>query len=86
MPSLLFLLVLAANSDVRPATQAEFREQARLCGVPLEPEPRAEEGAAVWLSDNGRELYLRDNRPKPHVKCMYDWGVKRGLLVIRWRT
>ena len=83
---MLVALLLLAVSEVRSATQEELLEQARTCGVSMEYEPRADEGYAARLSNDGKVLYIRDSRSKEQVACMIDWATKRHMMVFRLRT
>ena len=83
MLTALFLLVAA---DPQPVTQAEFREQAKRCGVSLEYRRGVEEGSDAWVSGDGKEFHIRDNRPKEQVRCMLDWASKHHLMIILVRT
>ena len=79
------LLSLAAV-ELQSVTQDEFRAQAERCGVSLEYRRGVEEGHDAWVSEDGKILYIRDNRPKAQVKCMNDWGTRRGLMIVLQRT
>ena len=83
---MLISLFLLAAADLQPVTQAEFRAQAKRCGVSLEYRRGVEEGYGAWVSGDGKEFYIRDNRPKDPVKCMIDWASRHHLMIILVRT
>ena len=69
-----------AVASVQPATQAEFRQQARVCKVSAEF--RADRAFEARLSADGKELLLRDNLSNGRqLQCMSDWANKRHLAV-----
>jgi hypothetical protein len=73
-------LLLLAAADVRPSTQVQFREQARVCGVSVKYD--AHEGYEARLSADGKELTIRDKLPNGRqIKCMMDWANKRHLTI-----
>ena len=69
-----------AVASAQSATQAEFREQARVCGVSAKF--RAGQTVEARLSTDGKELSLRDTRSNGRqLQCMLDWAKKRHLVV-----
>jgi hypothetical protein len=82
---MLGVLVLLAASGIQPATQAQFWEQARTCGVSLKY--RVDHMYDAQLSADGRELTVRDNLSNGRrVKCMIDWATKHHLNVSIWQS
>jgi hypothetical protein len=73
-------LLLLAASAVQPATQAQFRKEAHVCGVSLKY--RAGEGYEARLSADGKELTVRDRLTNGRqIRCMRNWASKRHLKI-----
>lgn len=69
-------------SHTQPVSAEEFRLQAQGCGVSLKFEPRGEQGYAVTLSQDRRNIAIRSNLPRAQKDCMFDWARQRGLSKI----